>query len=184
MNHYSTNNKRFLVIVVHSSEIGLAYVQDGKISDTACFNYSQSLTGSAYSNPLITGVWPQVQAYFDKVDDVLAYNMVVHKTNLREMLTYHGLELPEKKYVCVYYWARAVLGITSLRSLYELIDVPGVPTSPDAPLYQTDTVQRAEFIARIAIYLQNMETFTAPLPEGGESTTVLPKPSLTKQEVF
>lgn len=173
MNLFSTKSKRFLVIVVHSNEIGLAYVQDGRIGDTARFNFSRALSSRAYTYPTITSVWPQINAYFDKVDHILAYNMVVHKTNLKEMLAYHGLELPRKKYVCVYYWARAVLGTTSLKSLYNVIH-PDVPAVYGELPYRTDSAYQAELIARIALYLQNKQS----------TTTSLTKQNLEKQVTF
>ncbi|WP_207508440.1 hypothetical protein [Telluribacter humicola] len=182
MNHYSTKSKSFLVMGVHANEIGLAYVQDGKLCDTVQFNYSQDLDSSSYPN--ITRVWPQIKSYFDKVDDILAYNLVVHKTNLKEILAYHGLELPKKKYVCVYYWARAVLGTTSLKSIYEAINTPAIPNHVLSPLILTDSEHQAELIALIALYLQNLPTGTSSLEGTVKSMAPESLVTMEKQTIY
>ncbi|GAB3169083.1 hypothetical protein [Telluribacter humicola] len=157
MIHFSTTSESFLVICVHSEEISLAYVKKGTIYEKVQFKYSQVFQSNKSDYPPINKIWPAIKAYFDKVDDVLAFNLGVHRSHLREMLELHGISLPDKKYVCVYYWAQSVLGNTSLNTFHNLINSPIITDTRGDLKFNKDFVNQAVMVAKLALYLQTKD---------------------------
>ncbi len=133
----------FVALCVHSSELGLVYVKNGEIHDKAkLYGNKQDLE--------------DVQSYFDKVEYVLAFNIGIHRANLKNMFEGIGSCLPEKKYVCVYNWAKVNIGTTTFETVCEIL---GIQPRPMNGGYNNngwdlrDYVYNAELLAEAAIML-------------------------------
>jgi hypothetical protein len=134
----------FVALCVHSNRLGLVYVKDGEIHDKAyLIDKKEDLV--------------DIESYFDKVEYVLAFNIGIHRANLKGIFERNGMSLPDKKYVCVYNWAKDNIGTTTFSTVRDYFGIlpDGVGMEFDrSGWHHRDYVLNAEMLSEAAILLQ------------------------------
>ena len=134
----------FVALCVHSNRMGVVHVKDGKIHDKVYLRDSEQELKT-------------LESYFESVEYVLAFGLGTHRKNLKNMFERVGRSLPDKKYVCVYNWAKTNIGTSTFISVrdYFGIGVSGMEGEYDlSGWHGKDYVLNAEMLAEAAMMMQ------------------------------